>query len=87
MSERLCDMKLVPDAPPAPPVRCRWCGSEQHAPDWCASEILHKEATTREQRALLEEFRHIEMLAMRVDRMVRDMPNAIWIAEKLGKKL
>lgn len=92
--KRLSDI-IFPDSPkpPAPRIACRWCGNDNHAPDWCAAEILHKESTTREQRQNLERLVQLGCEAMvreaRTGKpfILADYEEAHVLAKKLGRTL
>jgi hypothetical protein len=85
MSKRLCEMFPEPTPPPAKP--CSWCGSDRHAPDWCASSIIQNEKTDAAERKILDKIVAIEYDALRYGKKLADYPQARILAAALGRKL
>ena len=85
MSTRLCEM--FPDPVPPPAAPCRWCGSDRHARDWCASSIIQNDKTDAAERAILEKLVVLDNDAMRYGKKLADYPQAKILAAALGRKL
>lgn len=86
MSKTLAKI-LTPPAGPVPRVmKCGYCGSDLHGKD-CWRKIERQEATTIEQRALFEKLNERHLIAMRLDRPMREDPASVDIAKLAGIKL